>query len=67
MREEGERKRGKKERKTRKELRARNKGERRWGERKKYWKVPSSESTLFSSLLTVTSAKYQLGLWMPYA
>lgn len=45
--ERGRRKKKREERKTRKELRARNKGERRWRrERKKYQKVPSSESIL---------------------
>lgn len=61
------RKKKREERKTGKELRVRNKGQRRWGrERKKNWKVLSSESTLIS-FPSVTSAKYQLGLWMPYA
>ena len=67
MREEGERKRGKKERHGRsseQETKERGDG----GEKEKnIGRYHLQKVYLFSSLLTVTSAKYQLGLWMPYA
>lgn len=64
MREEGERKRGKKERHGRSSEQEHSREMGR--ERKKYWKVPSSESTLtfFPSNCYICQVSQ---LWMPYA